>query len=91
MENQKTWIRVAGHAANIKANQDHPWRCYIKGSPTEIGLKGWSLSGTVSKKNYIPGVASAGDVHGLVAWIDCFGSYEVKDEVLHIALAEPTK
>lgn len=89
MEHMPQWIRIAGHTANIKANHPHGWRCYIKGNPTEIALKNWSVSGLASHRNFIPGIKSDKDEHGLVAWIDCFGSYAVENEVLHIILREP--
>lgn len=86
MKNRKVWIRVAGNAKNIKASHPQGWRCYIGKSAKEIALKDWSVSGVVSKKNFIPGVNATGDKRGLVAWIDCFGFYKVEDEVLHIEL-----
>lgn len=90
MEKHTTWIRVAGHGAKIKAKHPHGWRCYIEGNPNEIALKNWSISGVASQENFIPGVNAAGDGHGLVAWIDCFGFYKIEDEVLDIALEMPT-
>ena len=89
MENKKTWIRVAGHATNIKASHPHGWRCYVQGNPNEISLKDWSVNGAVSQRNFIPGVNAAGDEHGLVAWIDCYGNHTIDNEVLYINLQEP--
>ena len=89
MKKRKAWIRVAGHATNIKSNHVHSWRCYIGGSPTEIPLKDWSVSGMASQKNFIPGVSATRDEHGLVAWVDCFGSYVIEREILYIDLQEP--
>jgi len=86
MEKQKTWIRVAGNASKIKANHPHGWRCYIKGNPTEIPLKNWFVKGVANQANFIPKVNPNGDEYGLIAWIDLYGSYIVKDQVLQITL-----
>jgi hypothetical protein len=90
MEKQKVWIRVAGHATRIKEKHPHGWRCYIEGNSAEIALKDWSMSGITIGTNFIPGFSATKDKHGLVAWIDCFGSYTIENEVLHITLEEPT-
>jgi hypothetical protein len=89
MEKHTTWIRVAGNATKIKAKDPYGWRCYIEGSPNEIAIKNWSVSGIVDQKNFIPGINATGDEHGLVAWIDCFGFYKIENEVLDIALELP--
>ena len=84
-----TWVRVAGNATNIRARSPFGWRCYVKGNPTEIPLKDWSVSGVVSERNLVPGVNPDKEEHGLVAWIDCFGDCTIENEVLHIVLQDP--
>lgn len=89
MEQQATWIRVAGNAGNIKSGHPHGWRCFFKGNPAEIPLRDWHTDGESNQKNFIPGFSGAKDEYGLVAWIDCFGSYTIKDDVLYIVLQQP--
>ena len=83
-------MRIAGNATNIKANHPHGWRCYFSGeNSTEIPLRDWSISGMVNPENFIPGFSADKDRHGLVAWIDCFGSCTIENEVLRINLQKP--
>jgi hypothetical protein len=91
MNHHPTWIRVAGNATKIKSNDPHGWRCYIRGSAEEIQLKDWSVEGMANQKNFIPGINPRGDENGIVAWIDCFGSYTITEEKIHITLAEPPR
>ena len=90
MEKQKKWIRIAGHSPNIKENKPLGWRCYIEGNSKEILLKHWFIvNGNPNKENFIPGFNSEREKHGLLAWIDCFGSYEIKEDCLYISLDTP--
>jgi|GEM_PF-4108207 len=90
MDKPTTWVRVAGNATKVKAGSPYGWRCYIEGNPDEIALKGWFIRGRASEQNAIQGFTAAGDVHGIVAWIDYFGNYEIRDDVLYINLHTPT-
>jgi hypothetical protein len=90
MEKHNTWIRVAGNASNIKGGHPHGWQCFFEGSLQQIPLKGWFVSGSANAANFIPGFSAQKDEHGLVAWIDCYGSCIVDEyEVLHISLQNP--
>lgn len=88
IEKQHVWIRVAGHSSNIKDKKPHGWRCYIDDDPKEILLQKWYIvSGEPSKENIIPAFNADKDEHGLIAWIDFWCSYAIKDDVLYITLA----
>lgn len=89
IKNHKTWVRIAGHANNIKTNHPHAWRCYIEGNSTEIPLRDWFVIGKAERINFIPGYNTHGDKNGLVAWIDCFGICTIENEVLEIVFKIP--
>jgi hypothetical protein len=90
MEQNATWIRVAGNATNIKAGKPYGWRCYTAKNPDEIPLKSWLVKGSSTHENAIAGTNPTGDKYGIVAWIDYFGSYSVIDDILYISLQTPT-
>lgn len=83
------WIRVAGNAPNVRAGDVHVWRCFIGNKPNQIDLRNWAIAGTATERNFLPGTHTVGDAHGLIAWIDCYGSYNIRKEVLLINLGNP--
>ncbi len=83
---EQTWIRIAGNAQNIKANKDYHWRFFINKAGSEIPITSWSVVGSVTIENLIPGSAPEKDSNGLNAWIDVYGKYTIKENILIIEL-----
>lgn len=95
---KNVWIRLAGNAANLKAGKRHGWRCFFpddskKPKGPEVPLIHWMLSGeAISGVNFIPGVRdqSASMSDSVVAWIDMFGDVDIRDDILTVALRNPS-
>ena len=90
MEKQQgVWMRFAVNGANAQAG--HPWRCFIGEDPTEISLRGWSVEGiSIRNENPKPAFTYPKDSRGMLAWVDYYGSYTIKDDFMYITLEKPT-
>ena len=81
------WIRVAGHAQRIKGGDPFRWRCYVGREPPEVPLRDVHILGDVTPMNVRFGTEPSGDHLGLVAWIDLFGTLEIRDDVALVTVA----
>lgn len=84
------WIRLAGNAAEIKANGTHHWRCWVHRREPVISLRTFQIVGSSSNRNCLPGTAPNGNDLGITAWIDYYGILAVTpDGFATIQLLEP--
>lgn len=87
MQSNSVWIRVAGNAKNIRANEPHHWRLFIDRCAPEVPLTHFRVQGMVTVQNVVPGTdPMASNPLGLNAWIDYFGDVEVVSGVAFITL-----
>lgn len=87
---KNVWIRLAVKGPSIRQGSPYGWRCFIEGSLDEISLKSWRIvNGGVIQDNIVGDFNANEDKRGLIAWIDFYGSYSIKDDVMHIELADP--
>ncbi len=86
-ERAGVWIRVAGHAMNIRTNQPFHWRCFVNRERPEVPLANFVVLGEINERNFRTGTDPTGsNALGLVAWLDFFGDIVVNDNVATITL-----